>query len=111
MSLFSDYWKEEENKEVIQTENGFIAFQHIPNNKEFFITDMFVDKSVRGTGLGQLIGNLAQERAIDLGCKKLTCNVWVKDPKITTRKIRIFNEFGFNIISCGNGFITMMKEI
>jgi GNAT superfamily N-acetyltransferase len=111
MSLYAEYWEEEEDKKVIESENGFVAYQHIPSNREFFITDMFIKKEVRGTGLGQLLGGMAEELAKDLGCKKMTCNVWVKEPVKTTRKIRIFNEFGFNIISCGNGYITMMKEI
>jgi len=111
MSLYASYWKEEENKDVIEGEHGFVAYQHIPKNREFFITDMFIDESVRGTGLGQKFGNMAVELAKDLGCKKMTCNVWVKDPVKTTRKIRIFNEFGFNIVSSGVGFITMIKEL
>jgi len=107
---FKEYWIEEEDKHVIETSKGFIAYQ-VLNSSEFFVSDMFVDKDQRQSGGGQELGRLAEITAKELNCKHMTCNIWVKNPVVTTRKVRIFNDFGFNIVSTGNGFISMLKEL
>ncbi len=109
--MYSDYWKEEENKDVIDLDNGFLAYTVLKDVKEFFVTDMFVKPKFRHTGLGQELGRMAENLALEFGCTKMSCNIWVKDPVTTTRKVRIFNDFGFNIVSTGVGHITMVKEI
>lgn len=108
--MWAEYAREEEKKQVYETEDGFFSYQIIKD--EIFVRDFFVKKEKRGTGIGQALGKEMERIGRENNCKVLSGIVHCDGrPDYQTRKVRIYIEFGFRIFSCHNGQIVMTKEL
>ena len=111
MDNYLAYLIEEENKEVIDIDHGFVAFQVL--GEELFVTDIFVKKESRDKGYGLELAHKVLDAAKERMCKYMSCNVYAysHNYKRATRKIFLFNKFGFEIIAAEGNIITMKKEL
>jgi len=111
MDAWISYIKEEENKEVLQVNGSFIAYQIIDN--ECYVTDFFVPKSERGKGVGLFLAKELVELAKEKKCSHMTCNIFIKphNADAFAHKVRLFTKFGFKPIGALNNSVQMIKEI
>lgn len=111
MEEWINYLINEEGKEVIFTRRGFISY--VLNGKEFFICDFFISEEYRGNGHGLSLAELAEQKAKQLGCEAMTCNIFInnKNKKAFAYKVRAFSNFGFLPSTANNNVVTMIKEL
>lgn len=117
MSLYSEYVKEDRDENVIENENGFIAYRIFDKNsdgiKESMITEFYVKKEYRGTpiafNLAQTVAQISKEK----GCTHLSCLVQVEAGKVerATYKTKLYIHYGFEITNAINGQIVMAKKL
>jgi hypothetical protein len=109
MSLWSDYFKEQENYKTIEREDGFISY--LINGKECLIAHMYSIPEIRGTmravALADEVAELAKK---EYGCTHLSCAVFSKHAS-ATHNVRIFIKYGFKIVGCTNSHILMTKDL
>lgn len=108
MENWINYLNEVEGKNVIHNDAGFIAWKKV--GLEMYVSDFFIAKEFRGKGLGLGLANDLESLAEEVGCDVMTCNVFINENN-PHEKIRIFNKFGFKIISANNNCITMEKSL
>jgi len=110
-NMLTQYIAEEFDRKVIKSQHGFVSYKII--GKEFLIGDMFVERMKRSEGLGQELGRICEDLARDSGCSYLSCNVYVDEtrPEFTTRKVRIFIDYGFKVLRISGSQIIMIKEL
>ncbi len=101
----------EEGKTVLDRPGGIIAF--FINDGECFVTDFYVSKEFRNTGVALKLARDAELYAKDYYCDRMTCNVFINEANrmMFSHKVRIFSEFGFMPTSANNNVLTMMKGI
>lgn len=108
MSLYGEFLKERENKEIIETEKGFITFSI--NGDECYIENIYVIKSERKTGLAiefqAQVAVIAKER----GCKFLSGSVVPSLPG-GSESLRMLLINGFKLHSAVNNFIIVKKDL
>jgi len=111
MHLWVNYAKEEENKEVIHNDDGFIAYRIVGD--EFFVTDFYVKKEKRSQGIALELAQRAEENAKEYGCNIMSCMITVSphNKDNFSRKVYLFTKFGFEPRDCVNGSVLMYKEI
>lgn len=111
MEDWINYLEEEEGKSVIKDDYGFLVYKIM--GEELYIDQFYVKKEFRHKGHGQRFGKWALDQAKEHGCKTVTANIFI-DPfnkKSAMRKVKIFGEFGFDIVSAQNNVITIMMEV
>lgn len=111
MESWINYLIDEEGKDVIVGDGGFIAF--INHGKEFHVTDFYVEESKRNSGVALSLGEKAEAQARDLDCERMTCNIFINKSNrgMFAHKVRIFSKFGFLPDFANNNAITMIKEL
>lgn len=108
MSLWSDYHKETEGSETIETEFGFVRFNLNPPS--CVIHDLFVAPEFRLQGKGTEIMNSVTQRAKDAGCDTLWSKV--TDGMFCLNESLAANlHYGFRIVEIVNHTIIMSKYI
>lgn len=108
MSLYADYIKEREGREVIENSIGFVAFKIIDN--ECYLADMYiVPDSRRGLAVKHFIDQLAKE-ASGRGCEYITARLHDNDPN-RNRTLRAALKLDFNIFRSETGCIVIAKKL
>lgn len=112
MELYKQYLKEREDIELIYNQSGFISYYEsaIQNNKCIHIEDLFVQKEMRGSGIGQYLGNKVEEIAIRNNINYLTCNI-IKSTNGWQNALRLFKIFGFEVKAEINDKIFLVKQL
>ena len=107
---FIEYNKVEYGRDCLRTQDGFCFYSIY--GRELYISDLFVRQESRHQGKGQEIARQIEEIAIAKDCEVITCHIDLnKTPEAQTRLVRIFNEFGLNILSANNNQIIMAKRL
>lgn len=111
MKDWINYMIHEEGKTVLDRDGGLIAFTI--KGEECYVSDFYVKEEMRGSGVAIKLARDAVNYAKDLGCKFMTCNIFINESnkKMFAHKVRIFSNFGFLPQSANNNVITMFKEI
>jgi len=108
MSHYGDYLKERRAVEVIENEDGFIAFKI--HGEECFLEDIYVAPEKRKTRIGSELVLQMETFAKDMSCKYVTCNVWPSAHGSTVSlKAALAN--GFKLHSSVVDKIILIKEL
>lgn len=111
MKHWISYLIHEEDKTVFHNEGGLIA--GYITGEEFYISDIFVTPEKRRTFTCFNLGKDLEKYAKEMGCKRLTCNVFINkaNKDMFSYKIGTFHKYGFRPVSTGNNAVTMAMEI
>lgn len=109
MSLYSDYFKERENKEVLETENGFAIYK-IFNNGECYLQDIYVVPDKRQTGLGTEMADKIVEIAKKQGCHTLIGSVCI-DANEASKSMKVLLAYNMNVSQIAGNMIFFRKNI
>lgn len=80
MSLYAEYIKEREGKDIIEDEKGFATYLYTPIRNEIYIVDVYVRPEYRRQGVARdyvdTIINIAKEK----NCEYLITSVDLRNP-------------------------------
>lgn len=106
--MYGDFLKEYHNKEILETDKGYLTYQ-ISNN-ECYVTDIYVKPEFRRShaafDLADEITIIAKER----GCTKLVGSV-VPSFKGSTENLKGLFLYGFRLQTSAPDFIIVVKDI
>ena len=91
-SLYAQYIKERENKDIIETDKGFATFQFLTNN-QCYLQDIFVLPEYRKSGLCFEMADKVTQRAKEKNCHTLIGSVCTDDQN-ATRNIKVLLAYG-----------------
>lgn len=109
MSLYAEFIKERENKEIVETENGFATYK-IFENGECYLQDIYVSPEYRQSGLATTMANHICVIAKERGCNKLIGSVCVDDQS-ATRNMKVFLAYGMQIYKNVGSMIFLSKDL
>lgn len=114
MSLFGDYVKERNGREIVEDEDGFATFIINPDGT-CYLEDLYVVPDKRGPqpdgkGVASRYADKICEIAKSRGCKKLLGSVVPSLPG-STENVKTLFKYGFKIKSSMNDFILFEKEL
>jgi ribosomal protein S18 acetylase RimI-like enzyme len=109
MSLFADYIKEREDKEIIESDKGFATFK-IFDNGECYLQDIYVIPKYRETKIATEMADKVFAIAKERGCKLLVGSVCTED-KNATKNMKVFLAYGMQIYKNIGNMIFLNKEI
>lgn len=109
MSLYKDYIKEREDKEIIESDEGFATYK-IFNNGECYLQDIYVIPEQRKSGLATQMADQVVEIAKENGCHTLVGSVCV-DANHSTRNLKVFLSYGMQIHKVVGNMIFLSKYI
>lgn len=108
MSLYGDYIKEREGKEILENEHGFFTYKI--DGDECYIEDIFIKKESRLNGIGKKMALTISEIAKANGCRFLT-GTCIPSTNGATDSMKAMLSFGFKIHSATNDRIVLWKEL
>lgn len=108
MSLWSDYHKETEGHEVIETEYGFVRYSITA--PLCWIHDLYVCPEHRRHNHGSFLAKKVTALAIEAGCTHLWSQVGLGS-RTANDALKANLSFGFLVQGAQNGFIIMSKDI
>lgn len=109
MSLYADYIKEREDKDIVENDNGFATFK-IFDNGECYLQDIYVVPAQRKSGLATEMADKVVSIAKENGCKTLIGSV-CSDDKHATRNMKVFLTYGMQIHKVIGNMIFLNKDI
>lgn len=114
MSLFGDYVKERNGREIVEDDDGFATFIINPDGT-CYLEDLYVVPDKRGPqpdgkGVASRYADKICEIAKLRGCKKLLGSVVPSLPG-STENVKTLFKYGFKIKSSMNDFILFEKEL
>lgn len=112
-SLYAQYIKEREDKQVIEYEQGFIKFSFGENEtfgKHCYIEDIFVTEENRDKHLASKMADQVKEIAKGKGCEFLVGSVDTTTNGVE-RSIKVLYSYGFTIKCLDGQMIYFSKEL
>lgn len=109
MSLYQDYIKEREDKDIVESDKGFATFSIYPN-KECYLQDIYVIPEHRKSGYATEMTDQVVAIAREKGCNTLVGSVCTED-KNATRNMKIFLAYGMQIYKTAGIMIFLHKNI
>ena len=107
-SLYAQYIKERENRDIIEIDYGFLSYRIFED--ECFICDIFVIPRLRKTGAVNYLTDEVTKIAKKAGCKYLAAKVYVTAPYASEGLLRNLH-WGFKIHSVEKDVIVLTKAI
>lgn len=108
-SLYAMYIKERENKEIIESDKGFVTYKFFDNG-ECYIQDIYVIPSERKTGLSTKMTDEVAQIAKEKGCNALLGSICIDD-KAASKNMQIWLNYGFKIHKNMGPMIYLRKDI
>lgn len=108
MSLYASYIKERLNKEIIETDKGFVTYYFI--NDGCYIEELYVLPEFRRSKEAFKFGDMVTEIAKQKNCNKLYGSV-VPSTSGSTDTLMGLLKYGFKLDSTAINFIVVVKEI
>ena len=102
MSLYAQYIKERENKDIVETDEGFATYQIYGD--ECYIADIYVIPGARKTGLASQLANQIKGLAKSSGCKILTGSVCL-DANNAVASMNVLYAYGMKVHSIKGNMI------
>lgn len=109
MSLYGDYIKERENKDIIESDKGFATYTIYPNG-ECYLQDLYVVPAYRQTGLASNMADKIVEIAREANCNTLIGSVCV-DANGATQNLKVFLNYGMQVNKIIGNMIFLKKNI
>jgi len=108
VSAYKQYITERTNKEMIESDKGFIVYSITPN--AIYVEDVWVAPAHRRNGVASKFGKMIEEIALERGLHIMLSSV---DPraKNATESLKFILEYGCKLDSCTENFILLKKEI
>lgn len=107
-SLYAQYVREREGKEIVETDDGFATFYF--TNGFCYIEDIFVVPAKRKSGIAAELANQISEIAKKNGIKKLLGSVSPK-AKGADASMKVLMAYGFKLLNSDKDLIYFEKEI
>lgn len=108
-SLYAQYIKERDDKDIVEYDNGFATYK-IYDNGECYLEDIYVTPDQRKTGLAVKLTDEVVQIAKEKNCKLLVGSVCVDD-KNATKNMKIFLTYGMQIYKNMGTLIFLKKDI
>lgn len=110
MSLFADYIKEREGKNVIENDHGFASYSINKQTGVCYVQDIYVIPEKRSSGLALQMVNHIVEIAKRDGCKHLMGSV-APSAKNSQNSLRLLIEYGLRLHSSHDNIIFFIKDL
>lgn len=108
-SLYAQYIKEREEKDIIESDEGFATYK-IFDNGECYLQDIYVIPAMRKSGLATEMADKVVAIAKEKGCHTLIGSVCL-DTNNTTRNMKVFLAYGMQIHKVIGSLIFLTKKI
>lgn len=108
MSLYAQYIKERENKEIVETEEGFATYFYIDSG--VYIQDIYVHPESRHANVASKFADLIAFKAKNNGYTKMYGSI-VPSTKHSTDSLKVLLAYGFRLESAEHNAIIMVKDI
>lgn len=108
MSLFAEYVKEREGKDIVESDKGFATYFYLGDG--CYIQDIYVKPEYRKSGEASNFANIISEVAKSKGYKKLYGTV-CPQAKGSTESLKVLLAYGFQLDSCTHNLIALVKEL
>ena len=109
MSLYAEYLKERENKEILEENQGFATYR-ILENSVCYIIDIYVQMEARKSGLATEMANKISELAKSRGCTHLMGSVCV-DANNATESMKVLLAYGMKVFKTEDSMIYFKKDL
>lgn len=107
MSLYGEYLKERENKDIIESDTGFATYYFVDN--AVYLENIFVTKEARRNGETFVLAGKIIEIAKAKGCTKMYGTVCPTAPQASMSLTQLLNH-GFVLDSAANNIVVVRKE-
>lgn len=108
-SLFAEYIKEREGKQIIESDKGFATFK-VFDNKECYLESIYVKPEYRETGLATDMANEISEIAKEHGCTSLIGSVCIDDVAVT-KNMKVLLAYNMQIYKIVGNLIFLKKDL
>lgn len=108
--MFAEYYKEREDLECEETENGFALYSFLDIPKCVYITDIYVKKEVRNKKEASKLADKIVDLAKDKGYSLLLGSVCIDTNNYET-SIKVLEAYGMQQAYSENSKIYFVKEI
>ena len=108
MGLWADYLKERLNWDVLECDDGFIAYNLKP--PEASIEDFYIKPDKRCSSLAKKLADQVFDIAKKSGCKRMWAKI-TPGLKGCDHAMKTNLHYGFKIVGIDNNQIVIMKEI
>ena len=108
MSLFGQYIKEREAKDIVEDHRGFATYYLAGNH--MYIEDIFVSEEHRESGAAKDYANAISAIALKQGINKLLGSVQAGSPG-ATRNLKVLLAYGYSLLECQGQTIYFEKDL
>jgi GNAT superfamily N-acetyltransferase len=108
MSLYGDYIKEREGKEIIEDHRGFASFSFMQD--VVMINDLYVVPQYRQNKVGSEFANKIVDLAKQKGCKFMYCTVDI-NTNGSSESMAAILAYGFKLDQYINNLILLKRSI
>lgn len=108
-SLYAQYIKEREDRDIIESDEGFATYKILANG-ECYLQDLYVVPEKRQAGLAKEMTDKVVEIAKSRNCSILVGSVCL-DTNDSTRNMKVFLAYGMQIHSIKGSMIFLTKNI
>jgi hypothetical protein len=109
MSLYGEYLKERENKEIIESETGYATYYFVDKDNAVYLENIFVTKEHRRNGETFVLAGKIIEIAKARGCNKMYGTVCPGTPGASMSLTQLLNH-GFVLDSSANNLVVVRKD-
>jgi hypothetical protein len=109
MTLFAQYIKERENKEIIENDYGFVTYFFLANG-DCYIEDVYIIPEKRRTKLASEFGQQVELLAKECGSKKVLGSVDI-NANNKTESMKFLLSYGFKLCYISGSLIYLSKEL
>lgn len=110
MSLYAEYLLEKTNDKILEIEDGFITYRHLPADKATYIIDIYIRPEKRNENLASNLADLVVREAKELGHMTLLGSV-IPSSKGSDTSIKVLQAYGMTLKSASENFIIFEKPI
>lgn len=109
MTLFAQYIKERENKEIIENDYGFVTYYFLTNG-DCYIEDVYIVPEKRRSNLASEYGKQIEIIAKERGSKKIIGSV-DQNANNKTESLKFLLSYGFVLAYNSGSTIFLTKEL
>lgn len=109
MSLYAEYIKEREGREIVETADGFATYTWLGEDS-CYIVDIYVRPEARKSGVASSLADQVAVLAKEVGCKRLLGSV---DPSLPSAgaSFMVLLAYGMRPIGIERNLVFFEKEI
>lgn len=108
MSLYGDYIKERENKNIVENENGFATYYFLPQG--VYLENLYVKPSARGKFESAKLAEQVVAIAKEKGCTKMYTTI-KPSTNGSTEALKLNLWYGFRLDFTEHNAIILVKDI